>query len=314
MDARARLRELSDFAAPWSVWIAATLRLPDHLRDGGLTAEALAERCAADPDALRRLLTYLVGLGVLVEEAGRYGNTELSELLLDDGGLRPWLDLDAAPGLWAESWTRLLTAVRTGSPGRDEGWFYDELARTGTGESFDGLMERRIRVTADELSVAYDWLAVRHVVDVGGGTGRLLRTLLAAQLHLRGTLFDLPQVVAHVEGSERLSVVAGDLRTDPLPEGDVHILSGVLHGWPDEDAVRILGRCAAATERVLVIEAPLPRRPAAADAAFDLFMLTLVGGRERTLDDFRRLGDACGLGRCVETPLPTAGHSIVELS
>jgi broad specificity phosphatase PhoE len=313
VDAGARLRELSDFAAPWSVWVAATLRLPDQLCDRALTADELAERCGADAGALRRLLAYLVGRGVFAEADGRYANTEVSELLLEEGGLRPWLDLDGAPGLWAESWTRLLTAIRTGSPGRDEAWFYDELARSGGGASFDALMAARVQATADELAAVYDWRGVAHVADIGGGTGRLLLTLLDAQPHLRGTLFDLPQVVVDVEPSARLAVVAGDFRSDPLPTADVHILSGVLHGWPDEEAAAILARSAEQAGRVLVIESPLTDPPSHQHAGFDLFMLTLVGGRERSIGDFRRLGDACGLTRCVETPL-AAGHSIVELS
>ena len=139
-DTQARLRDLSDFAAPWAVWIAATLRLADHIEAGTTGVEELAAHVDANPDALRRLLAYLVGRGVFAEASGTYANTELSLLLLDNAGRRPWFDLDGAPGLWAESWTRLLGAVRTGSPGRDEGWYYEELSRTGRAASFDGLM------------------------------------------------------------------------------------------------------------------------------------------------------------------------------
>jgi Dimerisation domain len=79
-----RLQALADFAAPWSVAVAATLRLPDHLEEGELTADELAERAGAHPDPLTRLLRYLVVVGVFAEpSAGRFANTELSRLLLD---------------------------------------------------------------------------------------------------------------------------------------------------------------------------------------------------------------------------------------
>ena len=211
--AQTRLRELSDFAAPWAVWISATLRLADHVDAGATRLGDLAERAGVDPDALRRLLRYLVARGVFAEEGGAYANTELSRLLADEGGWRAWLDLDGAPGLWAESWTRLLEAVRTGSPGRDESWYYEELARTGRATSFDALMAAQVRRNAAEIADSYDWSAVTHVVDVGGGTGSLLRTLLAAHPHLSGTLFDLPQVVAAVEGVERVEIRSGTSST-----------------------------------------------------------------------------------------------------
>jgi hypothetical protein len=313
--ARTRLRELSDFAAPWAVWIAATLRLADHLEAGAARPDELAERAGADPDALRRLLRYLVARGVFAEADGVYANTDLSRLLLDESGWRPWLDLDDAPGIWAESWIRLLEAVRTGSPGRDEGWYYEELERTGRAASFDALMEAQVRAKAAELATAYDWTPVEHVVDVGGGNGALLRILLAAHSHLRGTLFDQPQVVENVEQTERLDVVAGDLFRDALPSGDVYVLSQILHGWADGGAAQVLERCVLAGAddvRILVVEGLLSDPPTADEASFDLFMLAGTGGRQRALEDFRRLAEGAGLSVRSQQLLAT-GNSLVEL-
>jgi hypothetical protein len=313
--ARERFRRLTDFGAPWAVWIAATLRLADHIEAGAIRLEELAGRAGADPDALRRLLQYLVSLDVFTEANGAYANTDVSLLLLDEAGSRQWLDLDGAPAVWAESWTRLLQAVRTGSPGRDEGWYYEELARTGRSESFDALMAVQVRAYADEVARAYDWSSVAHVVDVGGGTGVMLQAILAAHPNLRGTLFDFPQVVAQAKAADRVDVIGGDVFEDPLPRGDVYVLSQVLHGWPDAEAAKILSRCVeagGAGVRIVVVEGVLPDRPTAGDAGFDLFMLTLSGGRQRTLADFRRLGEAVGLASFSAQPLETRG-ALVEL-
>jgi hypothetical protein len=312
---RDRLRELSDFAAPWAIWIAATLRIADHVDAGAARVEDLAKRAGAEPDSLERLLRYLVARGVFAEEGGAYSNTEIAELLLDDVGWRPWLDLDEAPGIWAESWTRLLQAVRTGSPGRDDVWYYEELARRGSAASFDALMAAQVRANAEQVAEDYDWSSVGHVVDVGGGTGVMLRTLLAAHPHLRGTLFDLPQVVAAAERAERLEVVAGNFFEDPLPSGDAYVLSQILHGWPDDRAGKVLARCAEAGgdgARILVVEGVIPERPSAADASFDLFMLTLGGGRQRTVEEFRTLAESVGLTLRSSQMLAT-GNSLVEL-
>jgi 2,7-dihydroxy-5-methyl-1-naphthoate 7-O-methyltransferase len=314
-EARARLRELSDFAAPWAVWIAATLRLPDHIDAGATRLPELAERAHADPDALARLLRYLVARGVLTREDDGYANTEISRLLMDEAGWRQWLDLDGAPGIWAESWARLLEAVRSGSPGRGEDWYYGELARTGRAASFDSLMAVQVRANADEVAIEYDWSSVSDVVDVGGGTGTMLATLLAAHPRIRGTLFDLPQVVGSVEQVERLTIVAGNVFHDPLPSGDAYVLSQVLHGWADAGAAEILRRCVKAGRgdaRVLVVESLFSEPPSADQASFDLFMFTLGGGRQRTLDDFGRLAASVGLEIRSSKPLST-GNSFIEL-
>jgi hypothetical protein len=313
--ARGRLRELSDFAAPWAVWIAATLRLPDHVEAGATRLPELAERVGVDRDALERLLRYLVARGVFAREDAGYANTEVSRLLMDEVGWRQWLDLDGAPGIWAESWTRLLEAIRTGTPGRGEDWYYGELARSGRAASFDSLMAVQVQANAEAVAREYDWSSVTDIVDVGGGTGVMLGTLLAAHPRLCGTLFDLPQVIGGVEPAERLRIVAGDVFHDPLPPGDAYILSQVLHGWADEGAAEILGRCAEASRhdaRVLIVEAILPERPSADEASFDLFMFTLVGGRQRSLDDFARLAKSVGLEIRSSTPLNT-GNSLLEL-
>jgi 2,7-dihydroxy-5-methyl-1-naphthoate 7-O-methyltransferase len=314
-NAQARLRELSDFARPWSIWVAATLRLADHIDAGATQLDELAERAGAERDALRRLLQHLVALDVFTEEAGTYRNTEVSRLLTDEAGWRPWLDLDGAPGVWAESWTRLLQAIRTGSPGRDEAWYYAELAHTGRAASFDALMAAQVHANAQEIADRYEWTSVGHVVDVGGGTGEMLRTLLAAHPHLRGTLFDLPQVVADVEPGERLDVVPGNFLDEPLPRADAYVLSQILHGWPDEGAARILSRGAEAAgddSRFLLVEGVLAERPTAEETGFDLFMLTLVGGRQRTLSEFLQLAESVGLTIRSSQVLST-GDSLVEL-
>jgi hypothetical protein len=313
--ARKRLAELSDFAAPWAVSVAATLCLPDHIEAGAIRLEELAERTSADPGALGRLLRYLVARGVFAEENGAYGNTEVSRLLLDEGGWRPWLDLDDAPGIWAEAWSKLLEAVRTGTPGRDEDWYERELVRTGRAESFDALMAAQAQANAEEIAEVYDWSRVEHVVDVGGGTGTLLRTLLAAHPQLRGTLFDLPRVVAAAEPAERLETVAGSFFDDPLPRGDAYLLSQILHGFPDDAARQILRRCLEAGDaetRILLVEEVISEQPTAREASFDLFMFTLGGGRQRTLDEFRRLAEPVGLVLRSSLPLATA-NSLLEL-
>ena len=304
-DPRTQLRELSDLATPWAIHVAATLRLADHVAAGARTDVELAQAAGADPGTLGRLLRVLVAQGVFDEpRPGEVELNDVSRLLLDEEGWRPWLDLDGAPGIWTESWTRLLRAVRTGSPGDDEQGFQERLAAdTDRWDSFDELMAAQIEATAAALGSAYDWSGATHVVDVGGGTGTLLRELLQAHLHLRATLLELPEVAAKARASfadaglaGRCDVIEGSY-FDVMPNGDVYCLSQILHGFPDEPAALVLRRCAEAggqDARILVLERLLDPNDAGS-TAFDLFMLTLGGGRQRTADQFRALAERAGL-------------------
>ena len=97
----------------------------------------------------------------------------------------------------------------------------------------------------------------------------------------------------------RCTLVPGNL-LEPLPRGgNLYLLSGVIHDWDDDEAIRILDqcRCAMAPDgKVLVVESILPAGDGSAfGALLDLNMLVMTGGRERTEREFRRLFDAAGL-------------------
>jgi hypothetical protein len=172
-----------------------------------------------------------------------------------------------------------------------------------------------VKPNAAEITDGYDWSRIEHVVDIGGGTGEMLRTLLAAHPHLRGMLFDLPRVVAAAKPAERLTTAAGDFFADPLPRGDAYVLSQILHGYADDGAGRIVSRCVEAGDaraRILLVEQLISEQPTPGEASFDLFMFTLGGGRQRTLDEFRSLAESVGLVLRSSQQL-TTGTSLVEL-
>ena len=147
-----------------------------------------------------------------------------------------------------------------------------------------------------------DW-ADELVVDVGGGTGGLLSALLSAHPRLRGIVVDLPHAEQSARATfeaagvaDRLQFASGDFFEAVPAGGDVYVLSHILHDWDDEQSLRILRACRAAageTTRLLILDAVLPAgaEPGAVVPKFflDLHMLVLVGGRERTEDEWRRL-------------------------
>jgi hypothetical protein len=312
-----------------AIRVAATLRLADRIAAGTRTAGELAAAVNADPDALARLLGHLVTAGVLSRPGdGSYGLTALGEHLRDDdpAGVRPWLDLDGAIGRADLCFTQLLHTVRTGEPAFPRQFgasFWDDLsADAGRAASFDALMGARLVAEAPAIAAAYPWGALGHVVDVGGGNGSLLITILSAYDGLRGTVLDLPgpaasagQAIASAGLADRAGARAGSF-FDALPGGaGGYLLSGILHDWDDEHALRILQRCAdaaAGTGKVLVLENITNTQDGTLDTEGDLRMLCYVRGRERTLDQLAGLAKPAGLG--ITSVTPARSHSLIELS
>ncbi|MFB4279816.1 MULTISPECIES: methyltransferase [unclassified Nonomuraea] len=314
LEALRTLIRLGSLHTPMAVRVAATLRLVDHIRAGATSAGELAERTGTDPDALARLVRHLVAIGVLQESApGRLAPTEVGLLLADDhpAAQRAWHDLNQIVARADVGFVRLLDAVQTGRPTYADFYgktFYDDLAdRPDLRESFDTLMACDQDVAYDAPAAAYDWSGVRHVCDVGGGTGGFVTAIARLAPHVTATVVELPGTAAaareHLaaEGlTERVEVVEADF-FKPLPcAADVMILSFVLLNWPDEEAVRILERCAESLEpggRILVYERDDLEESSSNElfTELDLRMLVFLGGRLRTRDAWWDLAARAGL-------------------
>jgi len=323
------LRVLMNSATPWALRVAVTLGIPDQLAAGVDGVEELASRSGADPDALSRLMRYLAHKEVFAETGpDRYGLTEVSQLLRSGhpAGMTGWLDLNGASGRWSRTYVDLLSAVRTGKPVYEDVYgqpFWTDLAESpALSTSFDTLMAQQSRWSAPLVADAYDWSDARHVVDVGGGSGTLLATILKANAHLRGTLVDRPSTVDLARPAldaagvaDRCTVVGGSF-FDPLPAGaDVYLVANVMHDWGDPECVAILRRCAEAVPRsgrVVITEGIVG---GSGDQSFvselDLLMLVAFGGRERSVEEFATLAREAGLRLLCVHPT-VSGMSLIE--
>jgi hypothetical protein len=303
------LESLSDLTTPWCVRVVATLRIADHLAEGPRAIEELAASASCDAEALHRVLRHLVQVGVFEEPSpGVFALNGPAERLTDES-VRLGLDLDGIGGRMAQAWGSLLGAVRTGRPAYADIFgrpFWEDLdAHPIVAESFDALMGPAGHGTPDPDVLVNDaeWAGVRHVVDVGGGTGTLLVEIMRCHPHVRGTLVDLARTVDRASRlfaaaglSERTALVAQSF-FDPLPAGaDVYLLKNVLDDWPDDEVRRLLERCADAARpngRVVAVGGAVA--DGGGGAPPNLLMLVLVGGKARTLTEFTQLAASAGL-------------------
>lgn len=295
-------------AAPWvsrSIYVFVKLGVVDLLEKGSMNFQQIAEAVEADPDALHRLLQGLAKTGLLIETCpGTFTLTKLGECLKSGapGALRSWALL------WGEeyhhAWSELLGAVQTGTTAFDRAhganlyqYLHDnpETARTYN-DAMTGLAE----LVYPAVVAAYDLSTSRQLVDVGGGCGTLIASILAANPNLKGILFDQPDVVSKastvLEASgvaDRCEIVKGDFFKAVPKGGDTYVLSNILHNWDDERAAAILQNCRQAIAEsgtILVVETVLSGKDEPALArVHDLSMLVLTRGRERTEDEFSKL-------------------------
>lgn len=175
-----------------------------------------------------------------------------------------------------------------------------------------GVHGRETRAMLD----AYDFAVVGRLADVGGGNGEVIAAVLAKSPAMRGVLFDRPAVVERAKGNltaagvaDRCEVTAGDFFASVPPGADAYLLRHIIHDWDDAKSVAILRNCRAAMKpggKLLVVEGIVPPgNGPSVSKFFDLAMMVLPGGMERTEGEYRRLLAASGFALTRVVPTAT---------
>jgi len=306
------LESVANLVTPFAIRVAATLRLADLAAEGVTDPAAMADRCGADPTALRRLLVHLASYNVFTErEDGGFDVGPLGAQLRSDHpmSMRVLLDLESFSGKADLSCAGLLESIRTGKPvypaqfGKP--YWEDLVSSQVMVDSFEEVLDTIVNFSSRSLLRGYDWSGVKKIVDVGGGSGAPLIRLLKKYEHLTATLVDFPQMIDRARKNfeaagvaDRATAIPGSY-FDELPTGgDVYLLSEVVDQEPEESAIKILRRCREAagdTGKVMLLQTPVTKSNRPTMTALDLRMLTSVGGSELSVDQYRELFAKAGL-------------------
>lgn len=302
-----------------AIYVAAKLRIADHLNDGPRTMEELAEATGAHTGSLYRLLRALASIEIFAEDSdGRFSLTPLAEPLRSnfEGSQR---SMAIMRGEWQyRAWGELLHSVQTGECAFEKTYgspLFDFLSKNAeAGAVFDDAMTGIHGRETVAMLEAYDFSGINTLADIGGGNGSLLSAALQKYPNMKGILFDRPAVIdrarANIESAgvtDRCELVAGDF-FDSLPSAaDAYLLRHIIHDWNDEQAITILKNCHRAMgmqARLLVVEFVIPKgNEPFFGKWFDLAMMVVPGGMERTEDEYRKLFEAAGF-RLMQT-VPT---------
>ncbi|MGH3787669.1 MAG: methyltransferase [Pseudonocardiaceae bacterium] len=296
-----------------ALYAAALLRLPDLLHKRQQTAKELAIQVQADAATLDQLLRALAAFNVVAEYSnGKFVLTALGHTLRSDvpATARPTALL--VGGAIGQAWDGLIDAVSTGKSsfvgtfGMD---FFTYLETQPELQStFYDSQAADLEIVLEELRVV-DFASYRKIVDVGGGDGALLAHVLTACPQLRGVLMDtapvVPKARKHMVAmglAERCDVLVGNFFEAVPTGGDLYLMRDVLHDWPDEHCAKLLAVCRRAmsqTAKLLIVERVSAREAIADQEAqltrlMDLYMLSVLGGHERTIEQLERLLTSAG--------------------
>jgi hypothetical protein len=290
-----------------ALYAAAKLGVADLLKDGAQTSADLARNLNVNESALYRVLRLLASQSVFEEQAPRtFANTELSYFLCTGvpGSVRSILIFRGSEFIF-RPFGEILYSIETGLAARTKmcGMEVFDYLKTDpeTARIFDDAMTGMSALVGPVVAAAYDFGEWGTLMDVGGGNGILLAAILKAHRGLRGVLADLPHTV---ERATHCGFLGGELAARSamqpcdffreVPSGcRAYLMKHVIHDWDDERARSILATCRRAVPKdgaLLLIEWALPEGNAPSAGKFaDVVMMLMTGGKERTVEEYRRL-------------------------
>ena len=304
--------------------MAAKLGIADLLENGPQSAATLAAATQSDARSLFRVLRALSSAGILSQiEEDSFALAQLGYALRSNviGSLRA--TVITIGEIHYRACGELLYSVRTGSPAFNQVFganLFEYLQQNPeAGIAFNQGMTGLASLLVRAVLLAYDFSGITSIVDVGGGEGEFLLSILELHPELSGVVFDLPggpcSTESSSDGAERCSHVTGNF-FDSVPEGaEAYLLCGVVHDWSDEFAVTILRNCRKAmgkNGRVLIVETIVPETNSPSfSKLLDINMMVMTSGRERTRSEFHTLIEAADLR--ITRIIPTlAPQSIIE--
>jgi hypothetical protein len=304
------LQMFSGYWVSQAIYVATRLGIADLLAERSMTTEELASATGTHPASLYRLLRALAGIGIFSEGGeATFALTPMAKpMQTGNGSMRSMiLHLGEKPS-W-HAWGELLHSVTTGETafiranGSEVFPFYAEHPESK--EPFDQAMTEFSESVSEAVTRVYDFSRFRKIVDIGGGHAGMLSSILKANPGAAGVVFDLPATVEGAKArvareglSERCEVIGGDFFHSVPEGGDAYLLKLIIHDWDEERALAILRNIHRAMPeggKLLLMETLVEEESGPSfSKLFDLHMMVMTGGRERTATEYAALFAAAG--------------------
>jgi precorrin-6B methylase 2 len=218
--------------------------------------------------------------------------------------------------LW-RCWEKLSDAIQTGKAVRSPDMYQDDPNET---EIFINAMDALVRARGDAAvtASALDWSSVVTLLDIGSGPATYPIELCRRFPNLRATVVDLPGTLRITERyvreagmTERIELIAGNYRNDPIPGTyEVIFMSNIIHGEDYKRNEALIGKLVTnlkSSGRLVIKDHILNETRAAPQvgAIFSLLMLlTTDGGRCYSFGEIKRWMILAGLRQVYQIDLP----------
>ena len=249
------------------------------------------------PESIQRLLRVLDSMGLVKVEENKVKLTQLGISIQNDHHLRDYLLISSFN--WIEEWSNLFSILTNGKQSDGSSW---------TSRAKDPKVDLAFHHFMVDSQSHSPWIPItinqinqKKIVDVGGGLGITLASILNSAPNAYGLLFDLPHVIEHAKHhllsskpfEGRCEFISGSFLDTVPVGGDLYLLNNILHDWNDEYAKKILNNCYQAMKhgaRLVITETFIPENGNNEYASMtDIHLMVVHGGRKRTRMEYEAM-------------------------
>ncbi|WP_131781760.1 methyltransferase [Legionella gresilensis] len=282
----------------------AQLGIANHMSEVPISVEELAEKTQTKPDLLDRLLRFLSGYKIVNLHPTGYSLTELSKPLRDDDPHSIRDVLCMVDDSWWQAFSKLDVSLKTGESAfyhQHHEQFFDYLSQNPQKQAnFDRGMAKLSTYDDDTISKAYDFSKLQSIVDMGGGRGGMVKSIVKHYPLVKAILFDTPFVIDQLNPDDfppNVELIAGDFLKE-IPSADAYLFKGVLHDFNDQIMQQIITNCALRMPKsasLFIAEQVMPEdNEPHPNKTMDIVMMVLLNGRQRTLTEWQKTIEPLG--------------------
>ncbi|TYG91589.1 hypothetical protein ES288_A12G274300v1 [Gossypium darwinii] len=254
---------------------------------------------------LRLLATHSILTYKLQDGHRLYGLAPVAKYFITSssgGSLSSLLDVFQEK-VFMDSWYHLKDAVLEGGSqfnkahGVEVCEYMSKDARFG--DIFKTSMVDYNKLFVEEMLKSYHGFdGLNSLVDVGGGNGFILHSIVSKYPTIKGINFDLPQVIDKSPSYPGIENVAGDM-FNSVPKGDAIFMKWIIHCLDDKQCLELLKNCYEALPvngKVIAVDTVIPEIPDASPSCksvyqFDVYSMSInESGKERTEKELESLG------------------------
>ena len=299
------------------VHTAVRLKVFDAIQDGNQDALSISAALDCDSRATELLLNALVSVGLLQKRENRFSLNQISSVYLVGSSPQYFGAMILFEASLWDCWGVLEEAIRSGKPVRTPEMYQENEEETGR---FIQAMHSLVRARGDAELVTekLDLGCVAELLDVGSGPGTYPIHFCLRYPALRATIFDLPGTLKITEKfvrssglKERVKLVPGDYRADPIPgRYQLIFLCNIIHAESSEENAKLMAKlysCLDHGGKIVIKDHILTdaRTDPPIGAIFSLFMLlTTAHGRCYSVGEVRHWLETAGFKHVAQTPLP----------